>query len=78
VEAVVLLVRVHPDNGEDDRQDGERDEHDPDDHPADPPAVHRHTGAAQLPDTIGGLEVGRLVSPGTGASGWMTSRSGGS
>jgi hypothetical protein len=61
VEAVVLLVRVDPDNGEDDRENEQRHEHDPDGHLTHAPAVHRHTGAPQLPDAIGGLDVGGIV-----------------
>ena len=54
VQAVVLLVRVDPDDGEDDDEDGERDEHDPERHLTDAPAVDRHAGAAELPDTTPG------------------------
>src|ERR1700735_1739221 len=55
VQAVVLLVRVDPDNGEDDGENEERREHHADGHLAYTATVHRHTGAAQLADTIGGL-----------------------
>ena len=52
MEAVVLLVRVHPDDGEDDREDGERRQHDAEGDPAHAPGVDLDPGAAQLPDAI--------------------------
>src|SRR5258707_160091 len=64
VQAVVLFVRVDPDNGEHDRENEERHEHDADGHLAHTTAVYRHTGAAQLPHAIGGLA--RLVRRGHG------------
>ena len=64
VEAVVLLVRVDPDNREDDRQNGERDEHDPDRHLADTPGVDGDAGTAELPDPISRLVGEWVVLPG--------------
>ena len=55
VQAVVLLVRVHPDHGEDDGQDGEGRQHDAEHDLADAPAVHLDAGAAELPDAVGGI-----------------------
>ena len=55
VQAVVLLVRVHADDGEDDGQDGERRQHDAEHDLTDAPAVHLDPGAAQLPDAVAGL-----------------------
>ena len=73
VEAVVLLVRVHPDDREDDRQDGERREHDSDHDLADPSGVHMDPGATQLADAISRLAAasgtawhGRCRPPGGG------------
>ena len=76
METVVLLVRVHADDGEDDRQNGQRRQHDPERHLADTPAVHLDAGPAQLPDplvgpvALGSAPVTPSVSPfpGTGGS----------
>ena len=60
MQAVVLLVRVHADDGEDDGQDGQRRQHDAEHHLTDAPAVHLDAGAAELPDAVGGLAARSL------------------
>ena len=64
VQMIVLLVRVHADDGEDDGQNGEGGQHDPEGHLAHQAAVHRHAGPAQLTDSVQGLSVsGGIGSP---------------